>query len=67
MGHELNNDSAFGYKLLGYFGEKPKGEFPMEEYRGTIDQFADFVKLHKVDEIFCTLSGEKEEEIKHTI
>ncbi|MBD5243317.1 MAG: undecaprenyl-phosphate glucose phosphotransferase [Bacteroides sp.] len=67
LGHELNNDSAFGYKLLGYFGEKPKGEFPMEEYRGTIDQFADFVKLHKVDEIFCTLSGEKEEEIKHTI
>lgn len=68
LAKEMTSDATFGYMLMGYFGNQPDSDkFPMQEYKGGLDKLDDFVKEHKVDEIFCTLSGADEENVTKTI
>lgn len=68
LAREMTGDAAFGYKLMGYFGDEPTSpDFPMDQYRGGLDKLEQFVKEHQIDEIFCTLSGLDETGVTKTI
>lgn len=57
LGAELNVDSGFGYKLLGYFGaERPDDELK-DAYLGTLDNLEDFVVANHVENIFFAQPG----------
>lgn len=59
--HEMLSDAGFGYRFLGFFSNDGQGGVPADLYRGTLDKVAEFVEKENVDEIYFTLSGEKEE------
>lgn len=54
---QLNGDEAYGYRVLGFFGESPKKNLP-GKYLGTIDRLTTDIKELNLDEVFYTLSGE---------
>lgn len=64
---QLCADPGFGYKVLAFFNETPCASAPANLYCGTIDELDSYVRQHKVDEIFCTLPGERQEALRTTI
>lgn len=65
--NEITSDAGFGYRVLGFFDEKPHPDTPHGLYRGNIGQLANFLDRHSVDEIFCTLPGTDETHISSVI
>ncbi len=65
---EISSDIGFGYQILGFFDDAPQTDgTPPGTYRGTLDDLETYVAEQGVDEIFCALSGEKEESIKRVL
>lgn len=63
---EMLSDAGYGYKVIGFFDENTPKNFN-GEYVGNIDQLDSFVKAQQVDEIYFTISGEKDETIRKVI
>lgn len=54
---QMTSDEGFGYKILGHFDDAIKDGFD-GTYLGGVDDLDTFIRKHKVDEIYFTLSGE---------
>ena len=57
----LNNDLAYGYKVIGFFDDNPmlKGELP--NLLGMTHEVESFIENNFVDHIYCTLPGAQDE------
>lgn len=64
---ELTSDAGFGYRVLGFFDRAPHPENPAGLYQGSLEKLPEFLNNNAVDEIFCTLPGSDENEIKATL
>ncbi|MDE7388075.1 MAG: hypothetical protein K2M97_02340, partial [Muribaculaceae bacterium] len=62
----LTTDNGYGYRVLGFFDKHPTEEFT-EGFIGTLDTLEDYVRTHKVDEIFFALSGENEHDMLRVV
>ncbi len=62
---EIVSDTGIGYRCMGIFDDEPHPGIPADVYRGTLNELDDYIREHKIDEIFCTLSGEREDDINH--
>lgn len=60
--------SDFGYKVLGFFDDEIVTgiELP-SKYLGSLSDIEGYSKKHKVDDIFCTIYGDKEELISELV
>ena len=65
--HESLLCSNFGYKIMGFFDDDPEKIGVLPNYLGKVSDIKDYIKKHKVDEIFCTLPGGEEEAIADLI
>lgn len=59
--------SDFGYKVLGFFDDDEDNRNNLPRYLGNVADIQSFAKVHKVDEIYCTLSGKEEERILNLV
>ena len=59
---ELNTDAGFGYKVIGFFSDRPYPEFK-GEIIGTIDDIGEKARELNLDQIFYTLSGADEQKL----
>jgi len=59
--------SDFGYKVLGFFDDEDQMDILTNKYLGTVDDIEEFIKEKKVDDIFCALPENKEEDISKLI
>lgn len=64
--YALTNDNSYGYRVLGFFDKKPCPDFK-GNFRGDFDALEPFIRSHKVDEVFYTLSGENEADLLRVI
>ncbi len=64
---ELLSDNGFGYKFMGFFDDDPKPGIPEDLYRGSVNDLDDYVRENQINEIFCTLPGENESALSHTL
>jgi putative colanic acid biosynthesis UDP-glucose lipid carrier transferase len=55
--------NEFGYRFLGYFSDKKSNAY----ITGKVDQIKEFVLLHKVDEIYCSLNEISDEQLKDLV
>jgi putative colanic acid biosynthesis UDP-glucose lipid carrier transferase len=55
--------NEFGYRFLGYFSDKKSNA----HITGKVDQIKEFVLLHKVDEIYCSLNEISNEQLKDLV
>lgn len=58
--NEMMSDAGFGYKFKGFFTNDPSPETPEGLYLGRLDDLEQYVAEHHIDEIYYTLSGERE-------
>lgn len=58
----INSDLGFGYTIKGVFDEAPTADIAPELYRGTLDQLESYITEQKIDEVYCTLEGFRQEE-----
>lgn len=63
---ELESDAGFGYKVLGFFSDKPDPGFH-GKLLGSIDDLEHAVKETKFDQVFYTLSGEDEKSLSKVL
>lgn len=54
---QLDADPGFGYRVMAFFDETPGRTPDPALFRGTLDQLEEYVRVHEIDEIFCTLPG----------
>lgn len=58
---EMLSDAGFGYNFHGFFDQECPPDFPYRHlYRGTIDDFENYIVDHSIEEAYYTLSGENE-------
>jgi putative colanic acid biosynthesis UDP-glucose lipid carrier transferase len=57
----FKNKPDLGYKYLGFFSNK---EYRNKEYLGSYKEVFKFVNKNEVDEIYCSLKGHTQEQIK---
>ena len=62
----LLNDAGYGYRILGFFDKAPAAGFS-GVYCGPLEDMDHFLRENKVDEVFYTLSGEREEDLLSVI
>ena len=64
--HELqdffNRELGFGYKFMGYFSDKNESS-----KLGAINQSYDYILENKIDEVYCSVKGLSNKEIKYFI
>lgn len=63
----LKSDVGFGYQIAGFFDNAPSDIIDDELYRGKIDGLDEYIKINKIDEVYCVLPGENEEQIKKVL
>jgi len=51
---EMQADLGYGYHIVGFFDDNPKSR-TVKGYQGTLDDVEQFVKNHLVDEMFCAV------------
>ncbi len=61
------SDIGFGYRVMGFFDDKPHPEVPPGMFRGSLDDLETYVAENAVDEIFCVLPGEKADQISRAL
>lgn len=64
--NELKN-SDFGYKIKGYFDNEKIEHLNMPTYLGTLDEVQAYVVDNKIDEIYCSLNHNENNEITNLI
>jgi len=60
----FNTRKEFGYHYKGFFSDKKSTK---KDYLGNINQVFNFILNNNIDEIYCSLSTLKEEELKEII
>lgn len=63
---QLTGDEGFGFRVLGFFGERRPDSFP-HRYIGDINCLDSFVKRAMVDEIYYCPSAEETDTMRETI
>ncbi|MDE7407873.1 MAG: undecaprenyl-phosphate glucose phosphotransferase, partial [Muribaculaceae bacterium] len=63
LGEALASDAGYGFRIMGFCDTARITGFK-GKYIGTIDELDAYVKREHVDEIYYTLSGEKEEVLR---
>lgn len=59
---EMQSDAGFGYKVVGFFSDKPREEFS-GTLLGGIDDIEKMARELEIDEIYYTLSGAQEDKL----
>lgn len=59
LAQEIQSDTGFGYKILGFFSDDPLPDFKGNVI-GRLDDINDKIKELKIDQVFYTLSGNEE-------
>lgn len=59
----MKDDLAYGFNVLGFFDDNEALKPVLPNYLGKTDEVEDYVLLHNVDEIYCTLPGTNSEKI----
>lgn len=59
--------SDYGYKVMGFFDDNKDNRNNLPNYLGEVSDIQGYVKLHHVNEIYCTLSGAEEEKILNLV
>lgn len=62
----LHHDRGLGNRTLGYFDKHPNPDFE-GNFLGTLDSLDEFCKLHKVDDIYFTLTSHDIESLNKVI
>jgi putative colanic acid biosynthesis UDP-glucose lipid carrier transferase len=60
---ELTSEDTYGYRVLGYFNDVPSNR-QLPTYLGRVSQVFDYMRQHKVDELYCALDGHRNAEIQ---
>lgn len=58
---EFQSDLGYGYRVLGYFEDKPEENEMNAPYLGAVSQLNDYVVAHAVDEIYFEQSNKNED------
>lgn len=62
--HEMTGDPTSGFRLIGYFAEKPSTLYPANfPYLGQTDEVLPYVRSHGVEHIYCGLTSAQSTEI----
>ena len=63
--HELADDPSIGYRVCGYFDERPNKRFPEKcPYLGTPQEVIPYLESHRdIRNLFCCLPSRKKDEI----
>lgn len=65
---ELESDPGFGYRQMGFFDDECKEGFRYQsEYRGKLQDLADFVIENKIDQIYYTLADSSNRKMQSVI
>lgn len=51
---ELESDSGYGYRIMGFFDDKPKNR-SVKNYKGNLAAVEDFVRDNLIDEMYCAI------------
>lgn len=57
----FQEEEALGYKYHGFFADKPKKQ---QNYIGKLNEAYDYIINNNIDEIYCTVSALKKEQVK---
>ena len=63
---EMESDPGYGYRVLGVFESKRKYR-PVKHYVGPLDMVEDFVKENLVDEMYCAIPDNENEDVASLI
>lgn len=58
--NEMLSDAGYGYKVMGFFDDR-KGAKSIKNYKGPLADVEQFIKENQIDEMYCTISNEKDD------
>lgn len=62
--HEMTGDPTSGFRVIGYFAEKPSALYPNRfPYLGTPDKTLPYLRSNKAEHVYCGLSSSFSQEI----
>ena len=53
----IKTDLSYGFKVHGFFDDNTILKNVLPNYLGRLNQIEDYVKIHDIDEIYCTIPG----------
>lgn len=56
--NEMRSDAGFGYRFEGFFSDDPEPHIPNGSYIGRLSEVADYIKEHRIDEVYYTIPGD---------
>ncbi len=63
---ELESDAGYGYQIIGLFENRKKAR-NVRYYKGTLDQVEKFIQDNLVDEMYCCIPDDDNDEVAHLI
>lgn len=66
LSESMMRDSGFGYKIIGFFDEKPVDGFNAN-YLGNLESLEEYAREHKIDEIFFAIASEQVGELPRVV
>jgi len=63
---EMLIDQGYGYHIVGFFDNNPKSR-SVTAYKGTLDDVEQFVKTNMVDELFCAVPDDDNQQVARMI
>ena len=60
---ELTSEDTYGYRIIGYFDDAPSA-YQLRPYLGRVSQVIDYLKTHKINELYCALDGNRTDDIR---
>lgn len=65
---EMKSDAGFGYNVQGFFDLYCPPGFPYKHlYRGNLDEMEAFIRDNSTEELYYTLTGENEDNVRKTV
>lgn len=62
---QLERDQGYGYHIIGFFNDEPAPNIP--SYKGSIDQLENFLSENTIDELYCAIPENENNELQHII
>jgi putative colanic acid biosynthesis UDP-glucose lipid carrier transferase len=63
---ELRSDAGYGYRILGFFDNNPHAR-SVGGYKGTLNDVADFVRDNPIDEMYCAIPDDEQQNVARLI
>lgn len=63
----MDSDLGFGYRVMGVFDNQCTDDIDSELYRGTIDQLDQYLAENAINEVYCTLEGNRHDDINKVV